>query len=1074
MRKSLLTVLMAALSLGQVCGPPAVLDYTPEEQPASRFVSSTIPSTMTVGQTTTVHIVFENGANTPWTRATGYVLGAVGDSDSFAANVQELAESDSIAAGQQKTFTVQFTAPTAPGSYATDWRMRRDAEWFGDTLTRTVTVLPFVTQPPVDQPPSAPTITASPAAATACPGETVTFSVASSGSGLSYQWQKDGTSMTEGATCSGVTTATLTVSSASVADAGNYRCLLSNAGGSAASEAAALSVRSVTSITEQPAAQTVGQGGTATFSVTATGAQSYQWQKNGTNISGATTATLQINAVTPSDAADYRCVVTGDCGTAPSSSAALTVNPLTTITQQPAAQNVCPGGTATFNVVGTGYGVLSYQWQKNGTNIGGATAATLQITNCSGAAVANYRCVVTGGHGTATSNSAALTLKASTVITQQPASQVVCEGDTATFNVAATGYGVLTYQWQKDSVNIGGATAAALQISHVTAGDAASYRCIVTGGCGAATSSSAALTVSLLTTITQQPDPQVVCVGDTATFTVAASGEGTLSYQWQKDDSDIGGATSATLQLLNVSAADAANYRCLVTGGCGTTASSEASLVVNAITAITLQPALQDLCLGGTATFAVTATGTGLTYQWKKDDVDLSDGGNISGATGATLQVSSVALSDAGNYRCVVTGLCGADNSSTAALTLKAQLAISQQPAAQQLCLGGTATFNVAGTGEAPLSYQWRKGGVDLSDGGSISGAQTDALQIAGVTAGDVANYTCVVTDGCGFSATSDPAALSLFAAPTIAGADPLALTADINSACDANQVALSATDPDTAPELLAWSIKTAPAHGTIAFVGGVNTGGNVTLCYTPTPDQYNVDRFVIEVTDGCGGTDDVTVNVNALVEHFDYADQTAFRAVWNDTGSSVYYFDVTSGNSGGCVVMPSPPSNNLGRYYHNLGHDLNGSDAAPLVMSYDLWLDPAGAPGWNGSRDFVEFRGYSGNAYGSGTLEAMVAVGVNNAAADGFSTLRYQGRVVYGVEWQTLDEGSAPVRSAGWHQMKIKVTTSQVKFYVDGILSETEARPNSYGFDCVAIGSNLTSNGWTFRVDNLQVTCGE
>jgi len=47
------------------------------------------------------------------------------------------------------------------------------------------------------------------------------------------------------------------------------------------------------------------------------------------------------------------------------------------------------------------------------------------------------------------------------------------------------------------------------------------------------------------------------------------------------------------------------------------------------------------------------------------------------------------------------------------------------------------------------------------------------------------------------------------------------------------------------------------------------------------------------------------------------------------------------------------------------------------------------------------------------------------------------------------------------------------VKFYVDGILSETEARPNSLGFDCVTIGSDLTAAGFAARVDNLRVLCG-
>ena len=195
-----------------------------------------------------------------------------------------------------------------------------------------------------------------------------------------------------------------------------------------------------------------------------------------------------------------------------------------------------------------------------------------------------------------------------------------------------------------------------------------------------------------------------------------------------------------------------------------------------------------------------------------------------------------------------------------------------------------------------------------------------------------------------------------------------------------------------------------------------------------------------------------MTVNVtvqacpNLLVDNFDYANQAAFDAVWYDTLNSQYYLDPAGGNPLGAVIMPSPSGNSLGKYYRNLGGDFNGTDAAPLTMQFDFWLDSAGAPGWSGARHVCEIRGYSGNAYASGTLENLLAIGMYNSSSDTFSTTRYQGRVLNGVAWQTLDEGSAPSRAAGWHQLKIVVRTSQILFYVDGILSETESRPNSSG----------------------------
>jgi len=87
-----------------------------------------------------------------------------------------------------------------------------------------------------------------------------------------------------------------------------------------------------------------------------------------------------------------------------------------TITQQPSSQSVCPAGTATFTVAASGSGTLSYQWQKNSSNVTngghylGCTTATLTISSASSNDAASYQCVVTGGCGNATSNSVLLML----------------------------------------------------------------------------------------------------------------------------------------------------------------------------------------------------------------------------------------------------------------------------------------------------------------------------------------------------------------------------------------------------------------------------------------------------------------------------------------------------------------------------------------------------------------------------------------------------------------------------------------------------------------------------------------
>src|SRR5213078_3117558 len=135
-------------------------------------------------------------------------------------------------------------------------------------------------------------------------------------------------------------------------------------------------------ITTQPVSQTVTAGQTATFTVVAAGTAplSYQWQKNGANISGATSASYVTPATTSSDSgATFDVVVSNSAGTVTSNTATLTVNAAAvgpTITAQPVSQTVTAGQTATFTVVAAGTAPLSYQWQKNGANISGATSAS--------------------------------------------------------------------------------------------------------------------------------------------------------------------------------------------------------------------------------------------------------------------------------------------------------------------------------------------------------------------------------------------------------------------------------------------------------------------------------------------------------------------------------------------------------------------------------------------------------------------------------------------------------------------------------------------------------------------------
>ena len=255
-------------------------------------------------------------------------------------------------------------------------------------------------------------------------------------------------------------------------------------------------------------------------------------------------------------------------------------------------------------------------------------------------------------------------------ISTQPASLAVTTGAAATFAVVGTGNPLPTYQWQKAGASIAGATNSSYSIASTVAGDAAAYTVVLTNTAGSVTSSAAVLTVTApvtLPTITTQPTSVTAALGSSATFTVAATGNPTPTYQWRKAAANITGATNASFTIASVVLADAASYTVRVTNSQGTVTSSAATLTIpTSAPVITTQPANLDVSTATPATFTVVATGNPApTYQWKKGGV------NIAGATSASYTIASTVIGSAGSYTVAVSNSAGSVTSSAAVLSVK-------------------------------------------------------------------------------------------------------------------------------------------------------------------------------------------------------------------------------------------------------------------------------------------------------------------------------------------------------------------------------------------------------------------
>lgn len=613
-------------------------------------------------------------------------------------------------------------------------------------------------------------ISSQPVATTACTNTTTTFSITASNV-TTYQWQRNGTNIANGAPYSGVTTATLTITSPGVGFAGNFRCVINNSTCPVTSSAAALTVNPAPGISTQPVAPASFCEGMASpsLSVIATGATTYQWRKNGVNLtnvapySNVTTATLNITTPAFSENGASLDVVVGSAQGCYVTSTArtLTVNVIPVISVQPIATTACTNTTATFSI--TASNVTTYQWQRNGVNIAngapynGVTTATLTITNPAVGIAGNFTCVLNNATCPVTSSSVTLTVDAVPVITTQPSTPAaICENASTSFSVVATG--ATTYQWRKNGVNLtnvapySNVTTATLDVTNPAFSENGSSFDVVVGNAAtcSVTSIARTLTVRAVPVISVQPIATSACTNGTTTFSITASN--VTTYQWLRNgliisnSAPYSGVTTATLTITNPTAANVGTFSCALNNGTCPVYSSGVTLTVNPVPVITAQPATPTaVCAGGgIRTIGVTATGA-TTYQWRKNGVNLTNVAPYSNVTTSTLTITNPAFSENGASFDVVVGNafpCSI-TSTTSVLTVNPISVISIQPIPTSVCTNATANLSINATNVT--TYQWQRNGVNLTNVAPYSNVTTSILTITNPTVAVSGNFTCIL-----------------------------------------------------------------------------------------------------------------------------------------------------------------------------------------------------------------------------------------------------------------------------------------------------------------------------------------
>lgn len=536
----------------------------------------------------------------------------------------------------------------------------------------------------------------------AVPGSSVTFgaSYLAKPPAVAFQWRKNG------ANIPGATSAVLTLANVQAADTGDYSVVMTNSAGTTTTAAATLTLHGPPSISIQPSAQAVAAGGTATFSVVASGAPApaYQWLFNGAAVSGATSATLTVRNVQPANTGNYSVRVSNSLGEITSAVVALTIAPPPVITTQPVPLAIIAGEAANLRVVATGTAPLSYQWRKDGTNVTGATAATFSIAAAQVTDSGSYTCVVTDVGGAVTSDAAMLTVTRNYAGTYFGS----FDGGRGSWALVVRSDGVGTYVAFLNNPKSG-------IVATVAVAPDGSFR---TTGVLIQPQAAAQLLAGRPVAAAGAPFTLAGTIGTTA---VTGSLEG-LNVGFTGTQDAPGGAPSTLSGIYQATGVVSAGTTYAVVGGSGRT-----------VLALTIGATLVDGGLGS-----------------------VNSNGTFSVATGGNTQIAGTVVPTTGNITATITPAGGAAVTVTGAATngLGAPV-ITNAPAARSVMAGAAVGLTLTVGGKTPLTYQWKKNGTD------VAGATSATYSIAAAQLSDAGSYTCAIANSEG-SITSAPAVLTV------------------------------------------------------------------------------------------------------------------------------------------------------------------------------------------------------------------------------------------------------------------------------------------------------------------------
>jgi hypothetical protein len=430
---------------------------------------------------------------------------------------------------------------------------------------------------------------------------------------------------------------------------------------------------------------------------------------------------------------------------------------------------------------------------------------------------------------------------------------------------------------------------------------------------------------------------QTIC-SNTTSLMAGSFGGGATSATWATSGSSTFSNNTPTA-VYTPSAADISSGTVTLTyttddpsGSCGSVNSSMVLTIKKAVV-INTQPSNVGICASNPATLGLVASGDNLTYQWYKgtigSGVAVANTANINGATSNVLNFVQAALTDDGLYYVIVSGAspCAAVTSNQVTLNVDQSIVITTQPVSQTVC-ENTPNINfsvTANAGSDPLSYQWRKNGIN------IPGANSATYSIPSATLADAGNYDVIINGPSGYTCSNITSTIAVF---SVNANSTIALSSAAGT--DAQTKCINTPITNITYAIGGGTGASITAGALPAGVTGTYNAGVFTISGTPTVSgsfSYTVTTTGPCINPSLSGT--ITVNANSTISLSSAAATTSQTVCINNAITDITY-TIGGGGTGASITIGTLPAGVTGSY--NAGvFTISGTPTVSGSFSYTV-----------------------------------------------------------------------------------------------------------------------------------------